>query len=390
MKRFTFIKVFLIFSFIFLTTNCSTEEINKQNIAQSSSETKIWFESHKNDYNATVLQYIKELQWENAIITNGENGQVTEVPFLLKNDLSATSKEGDLYNDHHRLMFVKNEDEEFKIFYIQIFTKDKNYNNLDQNVSYYNIEDNFDGEVFVQELSSSKGTRLEFADGKKVQHSVTAKMQEMACLYYGYWDGSGKFNPLYEVACYSGGPTGNPETPGTVYGGGTGTTPHPSTSCPEGYVYKFEECVLIELPPPSCESFNFVKTTGLWQVALVKNVRFKVFLLNDKGVEILHWIDFPKPIAFGTPTNIQMGDTDITPGLAANASARVLQRSMQDVIDKYGHTRTSDLTVSLYFEERLKHNYPLSIPGARVNFNAVDNMVATEYKTNLWTAGDCN
>jgi hypothetical protein len=40
---------------------------------------------------------------------------------------------------------------------------------------------------------------------------------------------------------------------------------------------------VVEELPPSCESFNFVRTAGLWQVALVKNVRFKVFLLNEKG-----------------------------------------------------------------------------------------------------------
>lgn len=44
----------------------------------------------------------------------------------------------------------------------------------------------------------------------------------------------------------------------------------------------------------------------------------------------------------------------------------------------------------LYFQERLKHNYPLYIPGGRVNFNATENIVATEYKTNPFTAGNCN
>jgi hypothetical protein len=63
---------------------------------------------------------------------------------------------------------------------------------------------------------------------------------------------------------------------------------------------------------------------------------------------------------------------------------------MQDVIDKYGSSRTSDLTLMLYFQERLKHNYPLYIPGGRVNFNAIENIVATEYKTNPFTAGNCN
>lgn len=63
---------------------------------------------------------------------------------------------------------------------------------------------------------------------------------------------------------------------------------------------------------------------------------------------------------------------------------------MQDVIDKYGSSRTSDLTLRLYFQERLKHNYPFYIPGGRGNFNATENIVATEYKTNPFTARNCN
>lgn len=143
--------------------------------------------------------------------------------------------------------------------------------------------------------------------------------------------------------------------------------------------------------PPSCESFNFTSKKGsLWQISLVKNVGFKVFLLNEKGIEILHVISYPQPISFGAPTNVKVGNTDLTPGVAANLSARALQRSMQDVIDKYGGTRVSELTIDLYFKERLIHNYPLYIPGGRANFNATDNIVATNYKTNLITGGDCN
>lgn len=75
--------------------------------------------------------------------------------------------------------------------------------------------------------------------------------------------------------------------------------------------------------------------------------------------------------------------------IAANTSARALQRAMQDVIDRYGHTRESELTVRLYFEERLKYNYPLYIHGGRVNFNATNNGRVTDYKTNIITGGDC-
>ncbi|WP_278021905.1 hypothetical protein [Flavobacterium ginsengisoli] len=63
---------------------------------------------------------------------------------------------------------------------------------------------------------------------------------------------------------------------------------------------------------------------------------------------------------------------------------------MQEVVDKYGGTDVSDLTLDLYFRERLENNYQLSIPGARVKFNSTENIPATNYKTNTWTAGNCN
>jgi hypothetical protein len=142
--------------------------------------------------------------------------------------------------------------------------------------------------------------------------------------------------------------------------------------------------------PPSCESFNFLPDGSLWQVAMVKNINFRVLGVSPSGIEILHVLSFPQAVYFGTPTNVKVGNTNITAGIAANTSARVLQQSMQEVIDKYGGTDVSDLILDQYFRERLIHNYPLFVPGGRVNFNSTSNIPATNYKTNAWTAGNCN
>ena len=248
MRKITIIKVFLLFSLVLITTNCATEEIGREN-TKTAAEAKMWFDNNKSNYNETVLKFVNELQWENSIVSNGEIGEVIEVPFTLANNLSTTNTDAALFNDHHRLMFVKDENKEFKLFYVQIFSNDKNYDILDANYNYYTIKDNFDGEVYVQELSSSKGTRLEFANGKKVQQSLTTKMQEYHCVYFGYWSSGGSFTALYEVGCYGGGggngvPSGGGEinNPGPGYGGGSSSTP--SNSCPAGYVYKFGECIL--------------------------------------------------------------------------------------------------------------------------------------------------
>lgn len=247
MRRITkMFKSLLLLSLVLLMTNCATEEIGQKNVAKSSSEAKIWFDSHQKDYNATVLNYIGSLQWQNAIISEGEDGEIIEVPFNLSSNLSATTKEADQYNDHHRLMFIKDEQNGFKLFYIQILTNDENYKIQDKNYNYYNIKDTFNGKIFVQELATNAGTKIEFKKGKKLEPSLTAKYSEneIQCVYYGYWYEDGHFEPLYEVGCYASGGSDPQYLPAPDYGGGSSTNPNPSESCPAGYVYKLGDCFL--------------------------------------------------------------------------------------------------------------------------------------------------
>ncbi|RKR09938.1 hypothetical protein C8C83_1599 [Flavobacterium sp. 90] len=227
MRRITkMFKSLLLLSLVLLMTNCATEEIGQKNVAQSSSEAKIWFDSHQKDYNATVLNYIGSLQWQNAIISKGEDGEIIEVPFNLSSNLSATTKEADQYNDHHRLMFIKDEQNGFKLYYIQILTNDENYKIQDKNYNYYNIKDTFNGKIFVQELATNAGTKIEFKKGKKIEPSLTTKYSEneIQCVYYGYWYEDGHFEPLYEVGCYASGGSDPQYLPAPDYGGGTGSS----------------------------------------------------------------------------------------------------------------------------------------------------------------------
>lgn len=146
-----------------------------------------------------------------------------------------------------------------------------------------------------------------------------------------------------------------------------------------------------EAPPPSCESFNFTSLGGNWQESAVKNIHFNIVLLTPNGYHYTQLIDYPNAILFGAPTSLSIGNTPIDAGIAANLSAKALQQSMNDVIDRYGAAEdVPELTLKIYFEQRLKHNYPLYIPGGRVNFNSSSNLNATNYKTNLFGTGGCN
>lgn len=144
--------------------------------------------------------------------------------------------------------------------------------------------------------------------------------------------------------------------------------------------------------PPSCESFNFVAKPGtIWQESAVKNIHFNIVVIDQNGYHISQIIEYPNAILFGAPTNLQIGNTTISSGIAATLSAKALQESMAETVHMYGNKPVSEMTVRLYFEERLKHNYPLFIPGGRVNFNASSYTgIPTNYETNAFGTGNCN
>ncbi|PJJ09945.1 hypothetical protein CLU83_3328 [Flavobacterium sp. 1] len=144
--------------------------------------------------------------------------------------------------------------------------------------------------------------------------------------------------------------------------------------------------------PPSCESFNFTSKPGSqWQESAVINIHFNIIVITTDGYHFSQIIEYPNAILFGVPTNLSIGNTTIGPGLAATLSAKAVEVSMSETVSMYGNKPVSALTVRLYFEERLKYNYPLFIPGGRVNFNSSSfSVTPTQYKTNMFGTGNCN
>lgn len=143
---------------------------------------------------------------------------------------------------------------------------------------------------------------------------------------------------------------------------------------------------------PSCESFDFqtITTEAYWQNSAVKNIRFRVVVLSPHGNYVNFDILYPQPILFGVPTNMLNGG-DISSGLAAELSAQALSVSMSEVVNTYGNQPVSELQVRLYFEQRLKYNFPIITNGGRVTFNPmVLPVTPTEYETNLFGTGSCD
>lgn len=90
------------------------------------------------------------------------------------------------------------------------------------------------------------------------------------------------------------------------------------------------------------------------------------------------------------PINYNKGNIDVTPGVAATVSARILQLAMDNTVAKYGRTEVSELTVRLYFQEQLRKEYREYTNGGIVDFNSTSNITATQYKTNAQGSGNCD
>lgn len=144
---------------------------------------------------------------------------------------------------------------------------------------------------------------------------------------------------------------------------------------------------------PSCKSFNFENTTAFWQEAAVRNIKFTIYLLDYQGIKYKYTISFPQPVLFGMPSNFTKGG-EIGPGASAEASANALNNTMSEIAKEYANTYSSENKVERAFMDKLKYNYPLYIPGGRINFNATNYTVSpteykTEYKTEWLGTGNC-
>ncbi|WP_347053582.1 hypothetical protein [Flavobacterium olei] len=217
------LKNFMLLCFLLLLANCGTNEIEDNSTASEVDEVKNWYTGHKGELNSAILEYIDSIKWENALISDGIDGKVIEVPFTLQSQLKSSNEKANLFNDHHRLVFIKGE-ESFQTYYVQIFTDDASKDDSDKSYSYYGMKNNFNGKVFVQDLRSNKTNVIQFKNGNTIQLSSTSKWREETydCTFLGYWGEGGSFHPIKLLYCDGGGFDDGEPYP--QYGGGGGGT----------------------------------------------------------------------------------------------------------------------------------------------------------------------
>lgn len=380
------VKLIMLFCITLLMFNCQNDE-NSSNQLQNTIQTitineakNFLINSENNSLAKSTSKKLENLEFNKIVQEkiNGSDQLLTVIPFVANND-----------HENNRILMLKIDNEIKSVVFSMYADENSAKENFSGKLFAYSLNGNFisgfrakDGIIVSQFFENNSNIKTNTENGKTPTLTRRSPTQLNEVVVQNNYRNTVHALDMFGYSSIFG---------NDIFGGGSsdfGGVDYYSWDAGGGD-YSFNDSTNITVPP-SCESFNFKKEGSLWQAAMVKNINFRVIGISPSGVQVTHSVSYPQAIYFGTPTNVQVGNTNITAGIAATTSAKVLQKSMQEVIDKYGGTNVSDLILDQYFRERLTHNYPLYVPGGKVNFNSTSSIPATNYKTNFLTSGDCN
>ena len=213
----TIVKVLVVFVML---TSCATENLDLPNQDSSLVNAKIWFDTSKP--NLKVLDYINALDWNNAILTNGDKGTIVEVPLTLKGNFEAKVGDEKSLKTYHRLMFIPDEKERYKAYHVLITTNEKTFDSKSKAFNFYKLNTGFNGYVTVLNSKNEITDFDKYQDLKLVSKPLSNKLApaELTCVYYGYLDEFNEFHKISLVYCYEAPGSGGGEI---FYGSGGGT-----------------------------------------------------------------------------------------------------------------------------------------------------------------------
>ncbi|WP_264536015.1 hypothetical protein [Flavobacterium sp. N1736] len=388
-------KTVFVLSFTLLITNCTKEEIGEKqsfNQERKINEAKNWFNVYKtNEPLDSVFKSI-DYHWENASEIKLENDSIV-ITVPVKDNPQNPEYKGE------KRLYLYPFGKEYRPVIHELFPDSEAVFKQDQTKDDFGSLNFYNGYILTWDLKEGfvKGAKFEngiavnnvkarflSGDDKIKPRNLTGKEAPIPLDEVIVQGGSGgSSNPIgisrdFSIGSSVGGIYG---TGGYISSGGGSNNGDGSTNSSNSATYA----------PPSCESFYFVRKNGAnWQEALVKNVSFKIVLVTQKGFRITQIIDYPQPISFGIPVNFNKGNGDVTVGVAATVSAKILELAMRETITKYGNTEVSELSVRLYFQKKLIDEYRLYTNGGIVNFNSTSTIKATNYKTNTSSTGNCD
>ena len=99
-----------------------------------------------------ILSVTEKIDWNNAIVSDGLDYEIVEIPLEVKSNLVISSKVN-IMNPYHRLLFKKSKKAgDWDYYYLFISPENekiKKFNNFNPEFNYYNIEEDFKGKIIV-------------------------------------------------------------------------------------------------------------------------------------------------------------------------------------------------------------------------------------------------
>ncbi|UWY28882.1 hypothetical protein N4T20_02910 [Flavobacterium sp. TR2] len=226
----------LLFFIIIAFTGCEKENVAEdQTISQEKTvfEAKKWLENTETQ--SSILEHSKQIDWNNAIVTDGAKGKVVEVPLILEDNLTLKMNDDLEAKSFHRLVFRPEANGSFKVSDVIFFTKDQNFDNTNKEINFYTVDKKFNGTIMVVNSKNEVALPREYEKGKELlkptKNNVTAKAPYSTCLFLGWYTGSEgnkRFTPITMIGCYG---SGDSDDYGGPHGGsgGDGSTRTPNT-----------------------------------------------------------------------------------------------------------------------------------------------------------------
>lgn len=218
-KSFLFPLLMGIIFFVSCTTeNVQLDQTAKQNSVLKQSNivelSKLW--TINNSDSLAILKGVQKIDWDNAVVSDTDKGEILEVPLILKNNLKVSYLEtkNEVTN---KLLFIKEASGKLNAYQMMIATKDK-ISSTDPSLSFSNLNSSFDG--YVAFVNSSNKTVDLLPSVHRSKPSLTGReIESCTFLVEMYDDGSSR--PIALLFCtYGGGTQANHGGGGGGGGGG--------------------------------------------------------------------------------------------------------------------------------------------------------------------------
>jgi len=176
----------VLFCFLLVMLGCE----NDKTVSDQDSElvkAREWFENQ--NQNLEALSFTKKIDWDNAIITNGERGLAIEVPLLLIDNTSTNVVEDKEYKTHMRLLLLADTENIYKVYNIVFTTKNEIFDNTKKEQNFYHIDEQYSGYITLQDNNSNKIIYSgEYKDGTLIGlHNANVESNETSRFRCRYW-----------------------------------------------------------------------------------------------------------------------------------------------------------------------------------------------------------